>query len=151
MPSYFFDTSALVKLYHSEPGAKHVEEVFRQPENNILIASLTVVETESALSRKVRTGAISIEQRRQAAGTFYLDLASRIKVVAMHDTHFSLAGKLIRHYGFHQALLALDALQLAVASELRRVGLVDWVVSADATFASIARAEDLAVINPLTI
>jgi predicted nucleic acid-binding protein len=151
LPSYFFDTSALVKLYHSEPGAKYVEEIFHRQENTILIASLTVVETESALSKKVRTEAISIEQRRQAAGRFYLDLATRIKVVAMHDIHFSLAGKLIRHYGFHQALLALDALQLAVASELRRMGLVDWVVSADATLLSVAKAEDLPIINPLTL
>jgi hypothetical protein len=95
--------------------------------------------------------AISVEQRRQAAGRFYLDLATRIKVVAMHDIHFSLAGKLIRHYGFHQALLALDALQLAVASELRRMGLVDWVVSADATLLSVAEAEELPIINPLTL
>jgi predicted nucleic acid-binding protein len=150
LPSYFFYTSALVKLYHSEPGAKRIEEIFRQPENSIIIARLTLVEMESAFSIKIRKREISAEQLRQARARFYLDLAGRLKYLAMNDIHFSLARKLVLHYGADKGLRTLDALQLAVASELRSAGLIDFLVSADAALANVARAEEIPVINPLT-
>lgn len=36
--SFFFDTSALIKLYHQEVGTDQVEEIFKQTENSIVIS-----------------------------------------------------------------------------------------------------------------
>ena len=61
MSNYFFDTSALVKIYHKEVGTELVEEIYENPENTIYISHLTKVELISALCKKYRTNDISHE------------------------------------------------------------------------------------------
>jgi uncharacterized protein len=148
--SYFFDTSALLKVYHPEAGTHRVEAIYQNTANRLIISRLAAVEIESAFSLRIRTGAISTEQRHRAAWKFYVYLANRLKVVAMDDIHFSVARKLILSYGAERGLRTLDALQLAVASELRRTGLIDFLVSADSALANVAYAEGIPTINPLT-
>ena len=41
---YYFDTSAVVKLYHQELGTDQVEALFAQVNSTIMISELTVVE-----------------------------------------------------------------------------------------------------------
>ena len=41
MARYFFDSSALAKLYQPEAGSVKVEAVFREPNRTILISRLT--------------------------------------------------------------------------------------------------------------
>ena len=52
---------------------------------------------------------------------------------------------------FIRVSVPLDALQLAVASELRRAGLIDFIVSADSALANVAYAEEIPTINPMTV
>jgi len=107
---------------------------------------------ESALSTKVRTGAISIEQREKA-GLRILQNGSdgTFRVVALLELHLSSAKQLILRHGVDSGLRTLDALQLSVAIQLHSRALIDFVDAADRTLASVARAEGLQVIDPLTI
>ena len=151
MPNYFFDSSALVKLYHPEMGTSKVEALFRTPDNRIIISRLTIVELESALSTKVRTGAISPDEKNHASTKILQHGRDRVfRVVAVRESHFSDAKKLIVRYGVQNSLRTLDAIQLSVALDLHQRALVDFIVSADQTLAAVARAEGLPAIDPLT-
>jgi PIN domain nuclease of toxin-antitoxin system len=44
---YFFDSSALAKLYQPEAGSDRVEAIFRQPQRRLIISRLTAVEMHS--------------------------------------------------------------------------------------------------------
>jgi predicted nucleic acid-binding protein len=50
--TYFFDTSALVQLYHYEVGTERVEEIFDQSASHIVISELATVELYAALARR---------------------------------------------------------------------------------------------------
>ena len=58
MAGYFFDSSALAKLYHPEVGSAEVFRIFSEPNRRILISRLTPVEMQSVFAIKVRTGVI---------------------------------------------------------------------------------------------
>ena len=58
---YYFDTSAVVKLYHQELGTDQVEALFAQVNNAVMISELTVVELNSTAARKLRTGEINLD------------------------------------------------------------------------------------------
>ena len=67
----------------------------------------------------------------------------------MGESTFALAESLVERYAFEMQLRALDALQLALALELRESHLIDRFVTADAVLYEIAKLEGLAAINPL--
>jgi len=46
---YYFDSSALVKLYHNQPGTSVVEQIALQAGSEIVISRLTLVELQSAM------------------------------------------------------------------------------------------------------
>jgi uncharacterized protein len=58
---FYFDNSALIKLYHQESGTEQAEEIFRQAESTLVISELAIVELYSTLARKVRIGEITPE------------------------------------------------------------------------------------------
>jgi len=148
---YYFDSSALVKLYHPELGSSRVEAVLSESNRRILISRLTAVELYSALSIKVRTGQLGAGESAALRTRFANDvMVGTIAVIAVSEHDFTTAENLIIQYGDSMGLRTLDALQLAVALDgQRRVGL-DAMVVADITLAEIARAEGIAVINPET-
>ncbi len=58
MPKYFFDTSALAKVYRKEIGSDFVDRVLSEPGSQCIISRLSTVEMESVFALKVRTGEI---------------------------------------------------------------------------------------------
>jgi uncharacterized protein len=52
---YFFDTSALIKLYHDENGTDKVIGLINRENPEIVISELTKMEIISAFTKKVRT------------------------------------------------------------------------------------------------
>jgi predicted nucleic acid-binding protein len=61
LAGYFFDSRALVKLYHPEAGTPAVDQIFNATENLVRVSRLTVAELISAFAIKVRTQSISRE------------------------------------------------------------------------------------------
>jgi hypothetical protein len=64
----FLDTSALAKLYHEEPGSDYVESILKQSGSKGIVSRLSLVEMESVLSIKVRTGALDENGRSSLCG-----------------------------------------------------------------------------------
>jgi hypothetical protein len=103
------------------------------PGSRSLISHLTIVELESVLSIKVRTGEINQQALQVARRRFRADIAQKRVLVAppVYDHHFHSARKLLIQYGVAEGIRTLDALQLAIAPDLRQLGQVDVLVAAD--------------------
>ncbi len=124
MPNYFLDTSALAKRYHKESGSEYLDRILEQQGSQSLISHLSIVELESVLAIKRRTGEIDQQALEIARRRFRADLARQRLIVAppVRESHFHSARKLLIQYGVAEGLRTLDALQLAIALDLRELG-----------------------------
>jgi predicted nucleic acid-binding protein len=149
MASYFFDTSALSKHYHPEQGTAEVDRILNEQGSRYILSRLLVVEIQSAFASKVRTQVITMQDLQLLQKRFTNDLNTRrFQTIRMLQGHFSEAAQLLRKYAPVQSLRTLDALQLSVALDMSRKGLVDHFVCADEKLCKVAQAEGLSVINP---
>ena len=149
MAGYFLDSSALVKLYHSETGTSAVDRIASTAGNVIRISRLTIAELTSAFAIKVRTQSISREDGDAFLRQFRRDVTGgKLEVFSIGESEFTAAESLVERYAFDSRLRALDSLQLAVALELRNQKLVDQFVAADTVLCEVARLEGFPVINP---
>jgi len=97
---YFLDTSALAKLYHQENGSDYMDRILEQLGSRSLISHLSIVELESALAIKTRTGEIDEPTLKVARRRFRADLASQRLIVAppVHEGHFQSQRKPLFKY-----------------------------------------------------
>jgi predicted nucleic acid-binding protein len=149
LPGYYFDTSALAKLYRLEVGSYFVDRLHSEPGSQHLISRLAIVEMESVFALKIRTGEIDQQAALIARRRLEADLGhGRLLVAAVNDEHFRHARQLIFKYGVTEALRTLDALQLSVALGLKRAGLATVFVAADQKLCRVATLEGFVVTNP---
>ena len=149
MAAFFFDTSALVKLYHIEAGTPAVDQIVNAADSRIGISRLTVAEITSAFAIKVRTQSISRDDAELSLRQFGSDVATgKLQVFSLGEPEFATAELLMERYAFNLRMRTLDALQLAVALGLQGQNLMDHLVGADAILCEIARLEGVSVINP---
>ena len=155
MSSCFFDSSALVKRYRSEDGTTEVDRILREPDAGYFIARLAVVEVQRALARTVRDGEISAQEFDALRDRLYQDLGHRrLRIVRLREFHFHSAVRLIRKYAppQHTPLLrSLDTIHLAAALDVHQRSNLDHFVSADKDLCAVAKAENLSVINPVSL
>jgi predicted nucleic acid-binding protein len=144
-----FESSAFAKYFQSEEGSERVITLMDDPTNQTFISWLTLVEMHSALARRVRMGELTVAEFEQVRRHLYAQLRSgRFRVVWWSSRHLWEAIRLLLRYGATDPLRALDALQLAVALDLKEQGLLDGFVCADDLLCALAQREGLAVINP---
>ena len=105
MPSFFFDTSALVKHYIEEIGSDWVTGLVTQPGARNYIASVTGVEMTAALARRGLT---------QSLTRFETDFVNDYRRLALPESTLDLARQLARQH----RLRGYDAIQLASAITL---------------------------------
>ena len=149
MAAFFFDTSALVKYYHVEAGTSAVLEIFAQEDRKIRISTPGLLEAWSAFAAKVRSGEIDRNTAGILRARLMLDIAAgELEVFTLSREHLELAGRLIGRHSFSIRLRTLDALQLAVAVDLKSLTLMDYFVVADKALFEVARLEGLAALNP---
>lgn len=138
----FFDSSALVKAYHREPGSTAVQALLR--EGDVAIAHLTVAEIASALARRVREGGLHAADRDRAMTALTSDLEHYRVVPLSRPVVRRACGLLTSH-----PLRASDAIQLASCLWLRdRVGDLGEMVVHDDRLALAASAEGLRTLAP---
>ncbi len=77
---YFFDTSAVVKLYHQETGSDRVFPLYRDGEA-IVISEFSKVEFLSTVLKKFRTGDIAAQTLEAVSDRFLADCSDRFVVV----------------------------------------------------------------------
>jgi len=149
LPKYFFDTSALAKVYRKEAGSDFVDRVLSEPDSQHLISRLTIVEMESVFALKARMGEIDQQAVLIARRRLEADLGrSRFLVAAFNDEHFRSARQLLFKHGVVEAIRTLDALQLSVALGLKQAGLVTVFIAADQRLCRVATLEGFSVTNP---
>lgn len=123
--------------------------MFAEPDRKIRISTLGLLELQSSLAMKVRSGVIDQTAAGIQRARIMLDIAAGdIEVFGVTPDHFAGAGRLIGKYSFVHRLRTLDSLQLAVALDLSVQGLLDHFVAADRVLGQIATLEGLSVINP---
>ena len=151
MPVCFLDSSALVKCYVAEPGSVWTRSTLDDEDTVVYLASLSQVETISALTRRFRRTDISQQEFNVACEQFRLDLSSQFEVVGLSNRLIEEATTFARSHG----LRAYDAVQLAAALDTSRV--ISQVeatelilVSADLELNAAAAAEGLKVEDPNT-
>jgi predicted nucleic acid-binding protein len=149
VPHYFLDTSALAKLYRKEIGSDLVDRVVAEPDSRRFISRFTILEMESVLALKFRTGEIDERSMLIARRRLEADLGSRRLLVAtVSDDHLRGARQLLLDHGRTEALRGPDALQLSVALVLKRAGLVSVFVAADQKLCRVAIIEGFTTLNP---
>ena len=150
MPSYFFDSSALVKRFAQERGSTFVLSLLRpSAKNRLYAARITEVEVCAALSRRKKANTINAGQAARGLRRLRNDLPRRFTQVAIGESILVEACRLAETF----ALRGYDAVQLAaaVAANNERVlnGLSPLiVVSADRELNDAAQAEGFFVEDP---
>jgi predicted nucleic acid-binding protein len=149
MPGCFLDTSALVKHYHPELGSAELDQLWNDPRNVLVASRLSGVEIISAFAGKGRTGTITASDFDTLTRRFAADIVSkRLTTVRLLVLHLKEADRLLRQYALSLQLRTLDALQLAVALDLKKRGIVNEFVCSDKNLLGVAASEGLAVLNP---
>jgi hypothetical protein len=131
----YCDTSALIKLFLSEPGSAQFTGIV-EGRDDLVVSDLAITETVSALSRRVRQGATSLEEARRAQRTIIesLDGAPYLRVELTREVHRRAEQLLLTLTNI--PLRAADALHLALALSARAASLASF----DLRLAAAARA-----------
>ena len=150
MAVIFMDSSTVAKRYVQETGSAWVSSLFTAiPANSVVIAAITRVEVVAAMTRRVRSGAITQPDAAAACALFLADIATDYRIVPVTDPVLNRAVQLAQSH----KLRGYDAVQLAAGMEVNQfcltLGLPPVIfVSADKELNAAASAEGLAVDDP---
>ncbi len=136
--SVYIDTSALLKCYLTEKNSNEVEDflAIRFVENNanLVISTLSKLEWQCAMRRRMRAKEINAQYKQLALEAFNNQLASSYYQVlrvenAIYDKAFDLIERVT------SALRTLDAVHLAIAQAAG----IGEIITADKVMADAAR------------
>jgi uncharacterized protein len=149
MAVYFLDSSALVKRYISETGSFWVLGLFDPALNNeAFIAAITGVEIIAAITRRSRSGSISITDATITRNQFKRDLQKNYQIVEITENIINSGMVLSETYG----LRGYDAIQLAVGRVVNTISITNGLppitfVSADNELNAAVVSEGLMIEN----
>lgn len=143
---YFFDTTALVKLYHQEKGTEALEHLISASDTCIVIADICLIEIISALATKVRMGLIDHDVFEAALNCFINDF-NGYEIIEVDYAIKMQAASLLKTIAVTQRLRTLDALQPASALSAARKSPLDLFVAADMFLLEAAKAQMLQTLS----
>ena len=147
MPTYYFDTSALVKLYVVEPGTNAVLALTKDLNRHALaVADLARVEFRAAIRRRERAGDISSETVREKLADLEGHLRSIFLIQPLSALVLDEACAILDRH----PLRAYDAVQLAACVMLAPLVPKPPIVfvCSDRELLSAAGAEGLKTLDP---
>lgn len=150
---YVLDTSALVKLYASEPGSERVRDLVRSasgadPSARVLVCDLALPEAMAALARMAEERRITRAVHTRATERLQTDFDGGAPFVVVQA---SGAMDLAARVASTQRLRGADAVHVAAALLVRAslpAGAEVWFVTADEAQCRGAAGEGLAVFHP---
>ena len=148
--AYFLDTSAYAKLYHHEPGSDHLHSLVQNPAVTLIISTLTLVEMESVLAIKVRTGELNPHGQQLARRRLQSDLAQRRIELgpALNSHHYQNARQLLIAHAISLGLRTLDAIQAAVCLELNQTSQITALLASDHRLCRVAEVNGCPALDP---
>lgn len=147
MESFYFDTSALIKLYIEEEGSDRVINLVESlEEGKVFIVDITLLESRSAVRRREREGDVSGMDANRILKQIDEDGSSLYLVQPVNPAVIEEAARLIDAY----PLRTYDALQLAGCLTVlpSAPGPVTFAC-ADTRLCEAARLEGLSTLNPI--
>jgi predicted nucleic acid-binding protein len=114
---YFFDTSALVKVYHREDGTDIVLPIYKS-DDQIFLSELSKLEFISTIHKKFRNKWIDKKVLKVLKEKFFSDVYNRFYILPLSSLFLDNASELIEEYGESRHLISLDAIQLATFSSI---------------------------------
>jgi len=109
---FFFDTSALVKLFSDEKGSSIVRDIIDNTDNTIWISDLVRVEIHSAILRKFRNDEINADELESILKGIDEQLRFFQEIYMAGDI-IADASSLLLKFGKSYGLRTLDAIHLA--------------------------------------
>lgn len=147
MANYYFDTSAMLKIYIEEDGTDRVLALVDEDRNNrLFILELTLLDARSAIGIRERMGRISTDTANGALAQIDRDRTSLFTIQSISAPVMNEASRLIDNH----PLRSLDALQLAGCILLSQTYRPPPIfVCADYDLCDAATVERIATLNPL--
>ena len=155
MGAYYFDSSALIKRYITEPGSAWVQTICDPTQNHqIFVARITSTEMLSALAKSYRMQIMNEQQLMQLASLVLRDIQRQYQQVPMHPSLYHSAGKFIITYAI-KGLRAYDAIQLACALYANQRFITQnqatlTFVTSDAILRAVAETAGLHALDPIS-
>ena len=143
--SYYFDTSAFVKIYHRETGTDKVLSIYKSDEL-IVISELCKIEFISTIEKKYRENIISIDSLHALLNKFQDDLERRYRILKFSSIVTDEACNFLKCFGEKSGLRTLDSLQFAFL--ITYCEQETQFVCSDTTLVQIVKNEGFTVINP---
>ncbi|HEX4180062.1 MAG TPA: type II toxin-antitoxin system VapC family toxin [Caulobacteraceae bacterium] len=113
----YLDTSVIVAAVTAELSTARTQAwLLEQSSETFVTSAWTVTEFSSALSLKLRTRHVSLEQRAAAMAAFHEMLRENLAIAEVQSAHFQAAAGYVDHHEL--GLRSGDALHLAVAADL---------------------------------
>ena len=143
---YFFDTSALVKLYHFEEGTDTLDLMIDAENPIIVISDIGIIEMVSALLKKVRMNLTDNKACDSAIAAFESDI-DKFEVIEVDADIKKSARQLLKDFGTTFGLKTLDALQLASALAASGLSKLDLFIVTDRILGVVGEQKGLNVFN----
>jgi predicted nucleic acid-binding protein len=127
-----------------------MDRILLEPGSRLTMSRFFIVEMESVLATKVRTGEINEQHIEIARRCLRADLTQRRLLIGPPITagHYHIARILLAKFGATEGLRTLDALQLAVALDLKQSGQITLLVAADQRLCRTAVLAGRPAVNP---
>lgn len=131
----FFDTSALVKYFHDEPGTEYVTTLIEDADHTVWCSELARIEFVSAVHRKFREGVLDEEQLGQALDGF-ADATRSFYVEPLGQPVTEEAEQLLQKHGRIHMPCAhwMPSILLRIRSSPNRSGDSWWPMAASTTW-----------------
>ena len=147
MKIYYFDSSALVKRYHSEKGTEIVDKIIYElgKGDEAVISYFAILEIVSALRRKLKNKEITKKVFDMAIATFLSEVTEYFSVRPIDEQILSIATNLVIEHG----LKAADSLHLATAKEIANFTSKSVVfIASDKELLDTATLEKIETLDP---
>jgi uncharacterized protein with PIN domain len=109
--SYFFDTSALVKIYHQEDDSDEIMDIFNSG-TEIFVSELSVIEYQSVVYRKFRENNLEEIELDKILNRFELDLNRRFELLMFNSNVIDTSKKVYQIIGKELFVRSLDVIQV---------------------------------------